>query len=645
MGERINERYIADFFGMDPTDNADDISIIRSGLKKMYFSNNNDICTIDTESDGMFFIESGTVIVLDEEEKQLNILHAGQYFGEYGVLSGQKRLSTVRSMGRSVVYKMESKDLMDFLGKHPDIYGEFMKRVYAQLSGKHSQILALSGMRKGILSYPANNNPMSFSKMLIQYGIVFLIYMLALLGGASSLPFPLFLLPLIFMLCYVLITKRTVESLITSGILAAILVYRSGVFTGYVDSIMMTMSQPDNVFTVLVMALIGGMVNLIVVSGGVTAFEKTAVKYSKTEKNMFFSSLIIMLITAIDDGLNMLTATYSAYKPAKENKTTREKQALFFSMLPTVLSSFFPISLWGIFVTGTLAASVKKDAALLFIRSVPYNFFSIITLIAMILFALGHLPYNMQLKEAEKRKDETGVLWPKGSEKYLSVHDSEVWGRKLNVILPIIVMAVSSVIVRSIISKSLVTDSAIGLAVTLTFMFFLYCFQKIMTPEQFIEHLIDGIADSTLPIILYLLTINFSTLLDSLGLHIYLEQMIDVFEGRIFLLPCMTFLLSMAVTMALGSSWSMYAIIFPIVIGLSGHLGIDPALMTGAVAGAGIAGEKNCAFTSEAFNIGNAVGINPDAAKRVRISYSVIFTAITAFAYLLVGLISQLLLK
>ena len=198
-------------------------------------------------------------------------------------------------------------------------------------------------------------------------------------------------------------------------------------------------------------------------------------------------------------------------------------------------------------------------------------------------------------------------------------------------------MAVSSVAVRSYVTKSLVTDSAVGLMVALAFMFLLYCFEKVMTPEQFMEHLIDGIADSTLPIILYLLTINFSTLLDSLGLHTYLEEMIDVFDKTAFLLPAVVFVLAMAVTVALGSSWSMYAVIFPIVLNFTRHLGISPALMVGAIAGAGIAGEKNCAFTAEAFNIANAVGINPEDAKKIRISYSAIFTALAAILYLIAG--------
>lgn len=641
MSDRINERYIADFFGIEENEEgAEELADIRSKLKKMIFKNNTDICVIDEDPDGMYFIESGAVVVLDRDEKQLNILHVGQYFGEYAVLSGEKRLSTVRSMGRTVVYKMESEDLLEFLNKHPDIYGEFMKRVYSQLSNKHSQILALSGMRRGVLTHPSNTRPMSHKQMLIQYGILSLVYIFSIIFIPADSTAPVFLLPLVFMLIYVLVTKRTIESLVASGILAAILVYRAGVFAGFADSVMDTMGQSDNVFTVLVMALMGGMVNLIVNSGGVTAFEKTSAKYSKSHRGIFLSSFVIMALTSIDDGLSMLTASYSSYNPAREKGLVREKLALFYSILPTVLSSFFPLSLWGIFVTGTLSATVKKDAVGLFIRSIPFNFFSLITFIAMVLFSVGRLPKNSQIKEADKRFEETGSLWPKGSERYLSVHDTEVWGRKLNVILPIIVLAVSSLAIRSLINKSFITDSAVGLLAALAFMFLLYCFRRIMTPEQFMEHLIDGIAESTLPIVLYILTINFASLLDSLGLHVYMAEMIDVFEGTAFLLPAVTFVLSMLLTIALGSSWAMYAIVFPIVLNLATHLGINTALMVGAIAGAGIAGEKNCAFTAEALNVGTAVGINPDVVKKIRISYSAIFTAIAAAGYLIAGIIA-----
>lgn len=576
MGKKIDKNYIAAFFGIDDSkEGIEELAEIESKLSKVVYENGQDICKIDSEADGMYFIESGTVVVLDKNNRQINMLHVGQYFGEYAVLSGQKRLSTVRSKGRTVLYRMAGKDLLDFLYKHPNVYGELMKRVYAQLSGKHSQILSLSGARRGVLSHPSNSRPLSKKQMILQYGMILAAFFFALFLAPESKTLPLFLIPAVFMLVYVLITKRTMESLIVSGILAAILVYRTGTFTGYADSVIDTMSRRDNAYTILVMALMGGMINLIVAAGGVSAFEKSFAGWCRDQK--------------------------------------------------------------GIFVTGTLFATVREEAVSLFVRSIVFNFYSIAVLIGMILFAFGLLPASRQLKEAQKRYEETSELYPKGSEKYLSAHDTEVWGRISNVILPVIVLAVSSLTLRSITGKSFITDSAVGLLAALSFMFLLYGLRKTMTPEQFMQHLVQGISETTIPIMLYLLSINFASLLDTLGLHIYMAKAITAFNAVTTFLPAIIFILAMFLTIALGSSWSMYAIVFPIVIGLASHLSINPALLIGAVAGAGIAGEKNCAFTTDALNVATAVGIDPDAVKTLRIRYSTAFTVIAAFGYLIAG--------
>ena len=639
MADRINSNYIKIFFNLpDTPEGNEELSEIVNCLERHVYENGSDIITFGAESDGMYFIDSGTAVVLNEEGDQVNILHKSNYFGEYAALTGEKRLSTVRSLGRSVVYRLSNEDAVRFISKHPEIYGVLMKRVYSQVSGKHAQLMAISGMRRGVLRHPSNEAILSGRQVAIHYGILIALFVAAALFIPVDTTAPVFLVPLMFMPVYAVFTRRTIESLLVSTALAALLVFRSGVFTGFTDAIEEAMASPGNIFTVLVMALIGAVVKLITVSGGVTAFEKTALRVEKSPRSIFFSSLGIMAATSIDDGLNMLAASYASYSPAKKHGIVREKLALFYSMLPTVLSSFLPISLWGIYVIGTLRATAGDDAPALFCRSIPFNLFSIITLMAMTVVAFGKLPLTPRIKKAQKRYDEGGTLWPEGSEKYLSVHETEVWGKISNVMLPILVMVVSSIAFRSFISKSFVLDSAVGLVATLVFMFILYSFRGVMPPEQFVEHMVDGISETVPAIIMYVVTMCFSSLLNRLNLVEYFESTIDVFGKYIFLLPVGCFLLSMLLTMILGSSWAMYAVSFPIVLSLTHSLGLSPAVFIGAVAGAGIAGEKLSMFTAESLNVGIAVGISPKDAFRVRLTYSLIFSAIAAAGYLIIGL-------
>ena len=640
MADHINSSYIKQFFGLSDTpEGLAELSEIVSCLERLVYENGTDICVCGADSDGMYFIESGTAVVLNDSGDQVNILHKGNYFGEYAALTGEKRLSTVRSLGRSVVYRLSNEDAVRFISKHPEIYGVLMKRVYSQVSGKHAQLMAISGMRRGVLRHPSNAAILSGTHVAVHYGILIALFIAAVIFIPSDTTGPVFLVPLMFMPIYAILTRRTIESLLVSTALAALLAFRNGVFTGFTDAIEVAMRDTGNVFTVLVMALIGAVVNLITVSGGVTSFEKTALKVEKSPRSIYLSSLGIMAATSIDDGLNMLAASYASYSPAKKHGIVREKLALFYSMLPTVLSSFLPISLWGIYVIGTLRSTAGDDAASLFCRSIPFNLFSIITLVAMVLFAFGKFPLSRRIKKAQKRYEDGGTLWPDGSEKYLSVHETEVWGKISNVMLPILVLVVSSIAFRSFVSKSFVLDSAVGLVATLTFMFLLYTFRGVLPPEQFVEHMIDGVSNSIPAIIMYIVTMCFSSLLNKLNLVEYFEDTIDVFGKYTFLLPAGVFIISLLLTVVLGSSWAMYAVSFPIVLSLTRSLGLSPAVFVGAIAGAGIAGEKLSMFTAESLSVGIAVGISPKDAFRVRLSYSIVFSVLAAGGYLIMGML------
>ena len=640
---QIDREYIRAFFGIEANqEGEEELNAISEKLERLQFRNGQDICTIDGEPDGMYFLESGTAVVLDREGEQINVLQEGQYFGEYAVLSQQRRLSTVRSHGQTVVFRLSNDDMMEILRRHPNVYGELMKRVYGQVSQKHTQLLTLSRLQRGILRSPQNAAPMTPLHMLIHYGALVLVFVLSLVLVPRDAALPVFLVPLALMLAYVVITKRTVESLIVAGMLAAALVFRSGVTVGYTDALIKTMSEPDNAFTVLVMALMGGAVELIEASGAVTAFKKICDRGIRSRRGARLAMLGILAVTAIDDCLNMLCASTSLRAVSDEQRIPREETGLLLSFLPTTFCSFVPLSLWGIFVVGSISAGMRGDsvgAVGLFCRSIPFNFFSIVTVLVLLLYCFDRLPRSKRLLSAEKRVSEGGQLWPEGSERYLLREDPAFWGKLINLILPVVVLAAASLALRSVRVGSFVFDSACGLMLALVFMFFLYCAQGLMSPEQFVEHLLSGIQSMALPILLYLLTMCFSTLLSQEGMESFFSGVVRLLQGVSGLLPAALFLISTLLALALGSSWAMFVIGFPLAIRMAGAMSVSLPLCVGAVCAAGIAGEKLCIFTGDSLSVGSSIGCDPDAILAVRIPYALLFSLISLVLYLLVGLI------
>ena len=639
MGDRqITDDFLRDFFGIEE-DSGAELEHIRSRLERIQFINGEDICVIDERPDGMFFLESGIAVVLDRDGKQINVMHPGQYFGEYAVLSGQRRLSTVRSLGRTVVYKLDNDAMAEILSRHPGMYGELMKRVYAQVTGKHEQLLALTGMKRGVLRHPGNSTPLTLRRIVIQYGLLAAVFALALILIPRGAPGPVFILPLALMLVYVLITKRTVESLVVSGLLAAALVYRTGITPSYTEALLETIADADNVFTVYIMALMGGVVALIEGSGAVTAFKKAIDKRVKTARGVRLAALGTTAVTSIDDGLNMVVGASSVRSAADDLRIPREETSLLMSFLPTQLSSFLPFSLWGVFVTGTINAVSRGSGVELFCKALPFNFFSIISVLAMVLFCFGRLPLFKSIRNARRRVEQGGELWPKGSERYIVGQNGEIWGRVTNLILPVAALAVFTMTVRTVYSGGFIIDTACGLTATVVFMFFLYVIRVKMPPEQFFDHLLAGIRSMALPVIIYLLTMCFSTLLDQQGMGEYFDEAILTIVPAAKFMPATLFLLGTLFTVALGSSWSMYALIFPLTLRFASVMGLSVSLCIGAVCSAGIAGEKLCVFTGESLAIADAVGIAPDSVTRLRLPYTVVFSLLSLALYVAAGFV------
>ncbi|MBE7003381.1 MAG: cyclic nucleotide-binding domain-containing protein [Ruminococcaceae bacterium] len=640
--QQIDKKYLREFFKLGEGESAErELVRIAKGLERLQFENGQDICTIDDEPDGMYFLESGTAAVLNREGTQINLMRDGQYFGEYAVLAQSRRLSTVRSVGRTVVYRMRNEELLRTLQRHPDVYGELIKRVYSQVSNKHAQLNLLTSMRRGILQVPGQETPMSPKQMLLNYGAVALIFLLAVLLAPKQSAVPVFIIPMVFMLAYVLHSRRTLGSLIVSGMLAALLALNSGLCAGYTDALLATMSAPDNAFTVLVMALMGSVVTLIEASGAVTAFKKRMAETVHDRTHVRLAAVGILALTAIDDCLNMLCASASLRTVSKEQRVPREEMALLLSLLPTVLCSFLPFSLWGIFVISNLNAATSGQGVALFVKSILYNFFSLATVAAMLAFCFGKLPLTRVLREAQQRVENGGKLWPAGSERYLPHDDGEIWGRLRNLLLPVLALGVASVTLRSLRSGSVVLDSACGLVATLVFMFFLYCAQGLMSPETFLEHMVSGMQSMLLPIILYLLTMCFSTLLEQEAMGSFFDSVVSFMAPVAPFVPALLFLLFTLLTMALGSSWAMYVIGFPVALHIARRAGLDLPLCFGAVCASGIAGEKLCVFTGDSLSVGTAIGCAPRTVLSVRLSYAIPISVASLLLYTVAGFMTR----
>ncbi|MDR2542402.1 MAG: cyclic nucleotide-binding domain-containing protein [Treponema sp.] len=610
-------------------------------MEQQEFANGEILCRIGDVADAMFFIESGKVEILGKDDEPLNELEEGQQFGEYAVLTGDKRLSTVRSKGGTVVFRMESKAVLEGIHYHPSVYGDIIKRLYGQISQKHSKLMRLTSSRRGIVRDEKNQRKKSLKEFLIHYGIVLSVFLLAGFLPAAENPAPVWvLLPIAFLIVYITITKRTLESIVLACLLTMVITYKSGFIFGFYKEIYKTISTGYAVEIMLILVLLGALIKLLSSSGGVNALRRITTERIKSKRGSLVTSLLVIIIVFIDDYLSLFI-TSTCFVPINDKKrVSREMSTFLIGMTPIAVNTLVPLSIWGVFLTGIITIAVGDGGTALFYQSIPFNFISILVIVLAFLAAVEKLPLVGTLKAAEKRVKEGGPLWPPDSEQFFAHDEEAARGLAINLFLPIFVLIGASIVSGTLEKGEFSVNIGYGLVITLVFMFVFYCIQRLMTPEEFFDNILTGAEHMFGSILLMVLMICFSKSISYLGLIELLSGVMTVFgSGNYWLLPAVLFLLFTAVCYFLGYSWGMYALGLPIAIQLAASVDGNIALNIGAVCAAGVAGDGLSNFQSDNEHFAHAIGCEPAALVNARLPYFIFITILAAAMYLAAGIL------
>jgi Na+/H+ antiporter NhaC/CRP-like cAMP-binding protein len=630
------------FFKLNDT--PEDIAIaerLGGSLVRCEYAHGEAICRVGETASCMFFIESGKVEVLNKDDFPINEMEEGDFFGEYAVITASERLSTVCSNGGTIVYRMDKDDVFSGLNYNPTVYGNIIKQLYNQISHKHQQLRTVTSKRRGLIRSNQNQRKTSVTKLTVNYGIVSLIFLLALLLPPVEALSPIwYFLPILFLMFSIIITKRTMGSFVLACMLTMVMLYKEGFLLGFFDNTLKIISDKTIMEIVLLIALLGAVTRLLACSGAVNALRRLAVERIKTRRGSMFSSFLCMVFVFIDDHLS-LEITGMSFMPVEDRKRVpREMSAFIMGMTPGAVNILVPFSIWGVYLAGILIVTVGDDGMGIFLRSIPYNFMAILTLIFVFAASIGILPLFGKMKKAYERVENGGRLWPPHSEQYLTEEENAPRGSLINLFLPLILIPIVSVVAGMVLQGAFYVHIGIGLLVTLIVMFVMYCFQRLMTPEEFFDNIIIGIEHSLVPIILLILTFCFSSGIKQIGVVEWLGYIVPaIIGGNYWLLPAVLFLTFTLITVVWGSSWSIYAIGLPIAIQLAAAVDGNMALYAGTICAAGIAGDSLSIHQSDNYDVAAVVGCEPNALFLARLPYFIFITVLSFGAYLITGIV------
>ena len=466
------------------------------------------------------------------------------------------------------------------------------------------------------------------------------------------------LIPPFVAIALALVTKEVYSSLfigiVLGGLFAANLNPVGALDNVLNDGLIAAVSGTAGIFIFLV--ILGAMVALINKAGGSAAFGRWAETHIKSRVGAMIATFILGVLIFIDDYFNCLTVG-SVMRPVTDShKISRAKLAFIIDATAAPICMIAPVSSWAAavaeFTEGTGYSGID-----LFIRAIPYNFYSLLMLVFVIAIAVMKFDFG-PMKLHEFNAMTKGDLFTSGQDDVETSEQVDVnpKGKVIDLILPVVVLVVLSVLGLLYVGGFFAgddfvtafgnTDATVGLpwgailALIVTVIYLIA--RRIMTFKEAMACIPKGF-NAMVPAILIL---TFATALKNmtglLSADVYVAGLMEsAAAGLEGFLPAIIFLVACVLAFSTGTSWGTFGILIPIVTAMFEPtsnffiIGIS-ACLAGAVCG------DHCSPISDT-TIMSSAGSQSNHINHVstQLPYAITVAAVSFVTYLLAAFISN----
>ena len=467
------------------------------------------------------------------------------------------------------------------------------------------------------------------------------------------------LAPPIIAIVLALVTKEVYSSLFV-GVLAGALLYSNFDLIGAVnaivnDGLIANVGDSWNAGILIFLVLLGVMVGLVNAAGGSAAFGRWAKEHVKTKTGAMLATFALGVLIFIDDYFNCLTVG-SVMRPVTDgHKISRAKFAYIIDATAAPICMIAPISSWAAAVTSVVGS---ENGLTYFVRAIPYNFYSLLTIVMIVAMALMKFDYGPMAEH--ERNAMNGDLF---SGEYMGENvDQEVSakGKVIDLVAPVLVLIAFCIIgmiytggffdaegdaYLNIATAFANADASAGLAwgaliaVIITILYLVA--RKVVTFKTAMEAIPKGFCAMVPAVIILVFAWTLGGITRGmLGADIFVKLAIGgSAEALSSFLPAVIFLIAYGLAFTTGTSWGTFGILLPIVITVfSGAGEIMVIAMSACLAGA-VCGD-HCSPISDTTIMASA-GAQCNHVNHVstQLPYALTVAGVSTVAYILAGFI------
>lgn len=393
------------------------------------------------------------------------------------------------------------------------------------------------------------------------------------------------LLPPIVAIGLALITKEVYSSLFVGSLTGAVIYAASsssgieGVFTTVVhDGLIANLSDSYNVGILIFLVVLGTIVALMNKAGGSRAYGEWAAKHIKSKTGACISTFVLGALIFVDDYFNCLTVG-SVMRPISDKyKVSRSKLAYIIDATAAPICIIAPVSSWAAAVSGTVEG---VNGIQLFISTIPYNLYALLTIIMVIFISLTGVDYGpMKLHEDNAEK---GDLFTTRRTVYDTADDTDVSGGKvIDLIIPVIILIICCITGmiysggffsgESFVDAFANCDASyalsLGSIISLILIIVYFLARHVLTFDECMNAIPAGFKQMVPAILILTFAWTLKTMTGLLEAGAYVSGIVKSASAIAILLPCILFVVALGLAFATGTSWGTFGILIPIVTGI-----------------------------------------------------------------------------
>ena len=413
------------------------------------------------------------------------------------------------------------------------------------------------------------------------------------------------LIPPLLAIILAFITKEVYSSLFIGVAVGALLYSGFHPWDSFVNFFEI-MKNSMNLNILIFDVLLGMIIVLMAKSGGSAAYGKWAGTKIRTKRSALLATMGLGVLIFVDDYFNCLTVGSVMRPVTDQQKVSRAKLAYIIDATAAPVCIIAPISSWAAAVNSYVPADAGISGFQLFLRTIPYNLYAILTLVMVFFICFTGFDFGLMKKHEENAAK--GDLFTSGGDEFEQVSEDEVnpGGKVMDLVLPVAVLIVSAIgamiytgylggakdIITAFSGCDAETSLIFATMVTIFFMMFLYLPRKVVDFKGFMESLVEGFKLMIPAITILIFAWSLKGIGDAMGLAEFVGGIVGENASASIFIPVVLFAVAIFLSFSTGTSWGTFAILVPIATGMfAGNTSLEmmiisvSAVLAGAVCG------------------------------------------------------------